>query len=68
MLANLLVFSCPGYKYYFKENMAPFIVYSISTVLMSISGPEKVIPPVCYGINIINIVFKANCYVFDSVC
>ena len=46
--------------------MAPFIVYSISTVLMSINGPEKVIPSVCYGINIIS--FKANCYVFDSVC
>ena len=38
--------------------MAPFIVYSISTVLMSISGPEKVISPVCYGINIINLVLK----------
>ena len=32
--------------------MAPFIFYSISTVLMSISGPKKVISPICYGINI----------------
>ena len=38
--------------------MTPFIVYSISTVLMSARGPEKVISPACYGINIINIVLN----------